>query len=138
MNNEPTIEYPESVDRAANTNLHSSVGFSTPTPPIQVIGRCEDIFRLFTPTRLTIRLSDLEQELGMQRSTAHRYLTSLGATGFLERVEEGYAPGPLMTSVGTLALDSQRILDIADPYMRRLTSEIHETCVLSLWGGVGQ
>lgn len=137
MNNEPSIEYPESVDGAADNNTYPPAGFSAPSPPIQVIGRCEDIFRLFTPTRLTIRLSDLEQELGMQRSTAHRYLTSLGATGFLERVEEGYAPGPLMTSIGTLALDSQRILDIADPYMRRLTSEIHETCVLSLWGGRG-
>jgi len=108
-----------------------------PSPPIQVIGRCEEILRLFSPTRLTIRLNDLEQELGMQRSTAHRYLTSLGSTGFLERVDEGYAPGPLMTSVGTIALDSQRVLDIADPHMRRLTSEIHETCVLSSWGGRG-
>ncbi len=109
-----------------------------PSPQtIQVIDRCEEILGLFSPARLAIRLLDLEQELGMQRSTAHRYLTSLAANGFLARVDEGYCPGPLMIKLGTIALDSQQVLDIADPYMRRLTGETHETCVMSIWGGRG-
>lgn len=74
----------------------------------------------------------------MQRSTAHRYLTSLAASGLLEQVEDGsYVLGPLVTQVGTIALDSQRVLDIADPFLRQLSSDVHETTVLSLWGGLG-
>jgi len=108
------------------------------TPTIQVIGRCEEILRLFSPTRTTLRPSDLEVELGMQRSTAHRYLASMAASGFLDRMEDGsFGPGPLLVQVGTIALDSRRVLDLADPYLRRLSDAVKETCVLSLWGGHG-
>lgn len=115
------------------------VGESGPlTPSIQVIGRCEEILRLFSPTRTTLRSSDLENELGMQRSTAHRYLASLASSGFLDRMEDGsFGPGPLLVQVGTIALDSRRVLDLADPYLRRLSAAVKETCVLSLWGGSG-
>lgn len=108
------------------------------TPSIQVIGRCEEILRLFSPTRTTLRSSDLEAELGMQRSTAHRYLASMASSGFLDRTEDGsFGPGPLLVQVGTIALDSRRVLDLADPYLRRLSAAVKETCVLSLWGGGG-
>ncbi len=114
------------------------MGNGTAPGDIQVVGRCGEIFRLFSPTRTSLRPAELEAELGMQRSTAHRYLSSLVAAGFLERADDGaYAPGPLLVQVGTIALDSRRVLDIADPYLRRLASEVHETTVLSLWGGLG-
>lgn len=109
-----------------------------PGPDIQVIGRCGNILRLFTPARTSLRAADLETILDMQRSTAHRYLTSLATSGFLEQTEDGsYALGPLMSQVGTIALDSQRVLDLADPFLRRLASDVHETAVLSVWGGLG-
>lgn len=125
-------------DRVAAEASPPVVGNGTAPGDIQVVGRCGEILRLFSPTRTSLRPAELEAELGMQRSTAHRYLSSLFAAGFLERADDGaYAPGPLLIQVGTIALDSRRVLDIADPYLRRLASEVHETTVLSLWGGLG-
>lgn len=114
------------------------MGNGTTGSDIQVVGRCGEIFRLLSPARTSLRAGDLEAELGMQRSTAHRYLSSLAGVGFLERIDDGtYVPGPLLVQVGTIALDSRRVIDVADPYLRRLASEVHETTVLSLWGGLG-
>lgn len=114
------------------------MGNGTTGSDIQVVGRCGEIFRLLSPARTSLRAGDLEAELGMQRSTAHRYLSSLAGAGFLERTDDGtYGPGPLLLQVGTIALDSRRVIDVADPYLRRLASEVHETAVLSLWGGLG-
>lgn len=114
------------------------MGNGTSSSDIQVVSRCAEVLRLFTPTRASLRAGNLEAELGMQRSTAHRYLSSLAGAGFLERVDDGaYVPGPLLVQVGTIALDSRRVIDVADPYLRRLASEVHETTVLSLWGGIG-
>lgn len=106
-------------------------------PDIQVVGRCAEILRLFSPARTSVKPGQLESELGMQRSTAHRYLSSLLTAGFLDRGDDGYVPGPLLVAVGAIALDSRRVLDLADPYLRRLASDVHETTVLSLWGGLG-
>ena len=127
-----------SEPQVANTLRDPLLAADGAVPDIQVVGRCAGILRLFSPARTSVRSSDLESSLGMQRTTAHRYLTSLSGAGFLERNEDGsYALGPLLARVGTIALDSRRVLDVADSFLRRLTSDVHETTVLSLWGGLG-
>lgn len=131
------------LEEAAAGAAPGDAGWALPTadaivPDIQVVGRSASILRLFSPAKTSVRAADLESVLGMQRSTAHRYLTSLLGAGFLERNEDGsYALGPLLVQVGTIALDSHQILDVADSFLRRLTSNVHETTVLSLWGGLG-
>lgn len=105
---------------------------------IQVIGRCGHLLRLFSTTQASLRVADVEAALGLQRTTAHRYLTSMANAGFLEREDDGsFALGPLLVQLGTVALRGQRVLELAGPYMQQLADDADATVVLSLWGGLG-
>lgn len=108
------------------------------TGDIQVIGRCAQLLRLFSMSQRSIRASDAAAELHLQRSTVHRYLSSLANSGFLERDSDGgYRLGPLQVQLGTVALRSLRVLDVAGPYLQALADEADQTAVIAVWGGAG-
>lgn len=106
---------------------------------IQVVSRVAEILRLLAQGRRELRVADVAAELGLRRSTAHRYLASLAAAGLLARDEQAavYSAGPLMVQFSAATLGGSRVLELAGPYMKRLVDEAHETVVLSLWGGHG-
>lgn len=105
---------------------------------IQVIARCGQILRLFSTTQRSLRIADVAAELDLQRTTVHRYLSSMANADLLERDQDSsYRLGPLLVQLGTVALRGLRVLEIADPYLRRLANDTNETAVLAVWGGVG-
>lgn len=104
---------------------------------IQVIARCAHILRQLQPGS-RLRLGPLAAELGVGRSTLHRYLTSMANADLLERVGDGeYSPGTLLAQLGTMALNSLHVIEAAGPAMRQLCEATQETVVLSVWGGLG-
>lgn len=104
---------------------------------IQAVTRCAQILRMLAADQ-TVRAADVAAELGLQRSTAHRYLASMANAGLIERGEDGaFEPGPIAVHLGAAAMRRSRVLEIAAPYMAALSAESHETVVLSLWGGRG-
>ncbi|MGH3729106.1 MAG: IclR family transcriptional regulator [Micromonosporaceae bacterium] len=118
---------------ARNGSLPPAVGGD-----IQVIARCAQILRLFSTTQRTLRIADVASELDLQRTTVHRYLTSMANADLLERDADGcYRLGPLQVQLGTVALRGLRVLEIADPYVQRLANDANETAVLAVWGGLG-
>jgi DNA-binding IclR family transcriptional regulator len=105
---------------------------------IQVIDRCAEILRLFSPTQRAIRVATVASETGLQRSTAYRYLASMCSAGLIEKGPDGtYRLGPLAIQVGAAALRGIRILEIVDPYLQSLSDETDQTSVVSVWGGLG-
>ncbi|OZM75814.1 IclR family transcriptional regulator [Pseudonocardia sp. MH-G8] len=103
---------------------------------IQVVARCAQVVRMFSFENRTVRVTQVASELGVGRTTAHRYLASLANAGFLERDgDRGYSLGPLLAHVGTLALNGFGVVEIADPYLRDLADVAEETAVLSVWAG---
>ncbi len=85
-----------------------------------------------------IRPSDVATGMGLQRSTAHRYLASMTASGLVERRDDGtFVAGPLAVQLGAVAMRRSKVLDLAAPYMADLCAHAHETVVLGLWGGKG-
>ncbi|MBY8861152.1 IclR family transcriptional regulator [Nocardia sp. CA2R105] len=103
---------------------------------IQVVTRCAQVLRMFSYDQRTIRVTEVAAELGVGRTTAHRYLGSLTSAGLLERdSDRGYRLGPLLAHLGTLALNRLNVVEIADPYLRDLADTAAETSVLSVWGG---
>jgi DNA-binding IclR family transcriptional regulator len=76
--------------------------------------------------------------VGLQRTTAHRYLSSMANAGLLERDDEGaYRLGSLLVQLGTVALNGLRVLEVAGPRCQALANEAHETVVIAGWGGLG-
>ena len=105
---------------------------------IQVIAKCAQILRQLEPGTARLKLGPTATELGMGRSTLHRYLTSMANADLLQRVGDGeYVAGPLLAQLGTIALHSMQVLESAEQAMRELCDEVQETVVLSVWGGLG-
>jgi DNA-binding IclR family transcriptional regulator len=105
---------------------------------IQVIAKCAQILRQLEPGTARLKLGPTAAELGMGRSTLHRYLTSMANADLLQRVGDGeYVAGPLLAQLGTIALHSMQVLESAELAMRELCDEVQETVVLSVWGGLG-
>lgn len=104
---------------------------------IQVIARTGQLLRRFAQSPRPIKATDVAADLGLGRATAHRYLSSLAAAGFLQREEDGYVLGPLLITLGVQARTGLGVLEIADRHVQQLSTEIGETVVVGVWGGLG-
>jgi IclR family pca regulon transcriptional regulator len=65
------------------------------------------ILSCFTPKRPVLGIADIADELGMSRSTTHRYVITLLALGYLEQgASRKYRLGLRVTDLGMSALNS--------------------------------
>jgi DNA-binding IclR family transcriptional regulator len=103
---------------------------------IQAVYRCAHILELLTEQDV-VRTADVAAALELERSTAHRYMTSMSNVGLVERSDGGFRLGPLGRHLGAVSLRRTRVLEEAAPYMAALAEEVGETIVMSLWSGRG-
>lgn len=103
---------------------------------IQAVHRCAQVLRLLTEHE-AMRPADVAATLGLERSTAHRYVTSMANAGLVERSDGGFRLGPLARHLGAVSLRRTRVLEEAAPYMAALVESVHETVVISIWSGRG-
>jgi len=101
---------------------------------IQSIDRAANVLALLDQDTRTLTPALVAERLGMNRTTAHRYLTSLQHAGFLNAA---YGPGPLLDQLGALVSVRQQILTLAPPVMRGLADATGLTTVLSFLGRSG-
>jgi IclR family transcriptional regulator, pca regulon regulatory protein len=90
------------------------------------------ILACFSAQRPIRGIADIADELGLSRSTNHRYITTLAALGYLEQVTNGrkYQLGTRAGDVGMAALSSLGLREPALPYLREL--RIRSRCTASL------
>lgn len=115
----------------ANTEAGEGSSFD-----IQSVTRAGQILALFGPHTTEVTATEVADRLGFNRTTAYRYCASLVSAGMLERGRKRgtFVLGALMLQLGIQALDRRRVLDVAPPYLRRLSATAGTTAVLSLWG----
>ena len=107
-----------------------------PGGDIQVIARVAVLLEQLDPDSPSIDTPTTAQVLGVGRSTAHRYLASMERVGLLERRDATtYELGPALRRLGTLALSRLGVVEAAGPVMRELCAQVHNSVVLSVWGG---
>ncbi|WP_213450554.1 IclR family transcriptional regulator [Rhizomonospora bruguierae] len=106
---------------------------------IRAVARVGQICALFGPRVLELTAADIAERTGLNRTTAYRYCTSMVAAGILDRGPRRgtFTLGGLMIELGTLALGRQRIVEIASPYLRKLSAAVRMTAVLSVPGVQG-
>src|ERR1700726_3506485 len=79
------------------------------------------ILSCFTAKRPVMGIADIAEELGMSRSTTHRYVITLVALGYLEQgASRKYRLGLRVTDLGMSALNSTGLREHAHPYLDEL------------------
>ncbi|MFF5988366.1 IclR family transcriptional regulator [Prauserella flavalba] len=106
---------------------------------IQAVMRASQILGLFRPSRPVLTVADAAAELGLNRTTTHRYFTTLISAGLLERSRDGsaFVPGGLLVQLGTFSLGRRAVVDMAPPHLVALARTTRLSAALSLWGASG-
>lgn len=98
---------------------------------IQSIDRAANILALLDQDTRGLTPGLVAHRLGLNRTTAHRYLQSLQQAGFLSA---SLGPGPLLDQLSALVSVRQQILSFAPAIMRQLSDTTELTTVLSFLG----
>ncbi len=94
------------------------------------------ILGCFTPSRPVLGIADIADELGMSRSTTHRYVITLVALGYLEQgASRKYRLGLRVTDLGMSALNSTGLREHARPYLEELRQRTSYTSSLGVLDG---
>ncbi len=94
------------------------------------------ILGCFTPKRPVLGIADIADELGMSRSTTHRYVITLVALGYLEQgASRKYRLGLRVTDLGMSALNSTGLREHAHPYLEELRQRTSYTTSLGVLDG---
>ena len=81
-------------------------------------------------------IADIADELGMSRSTTHRYVITLVALGYLEQgASRKYRLGLRVTDLGMSALNSTGLREHAHPYLEELRQRTSYTVSLAVLDG---
>lgn len=98
------------------------------------------ILRLFSESARGLSVAEAAERTGLNRSTTHRYFSTMVAEQILERDRDEpstYVPGRLMLELGTIAQGQRSVLEVASPHMRALSKATNLTVTLSLWSFFG-
>ncbi|MGA2455713.1 MAG: IclR family transcriptional regulator [Solirubrobacteraceae bacterium] len=91
------------------------------------------ILGCFTPKRPVLGIADIADELGMSRSTTHRYVITLVALGYLEQgASRKYRLGLRVTDLGMSALNATGLREHAHPYLEELRQRTSYTASLGV------
>jgi IclR family pca regulon transcriptional regulator len=94
------------------------------------------ILGCFTPTHPVLGIADIADDLGMKRSTTHRYVITLVALGFLTQgAARKYRLTLRVTSLGMSALNSTSLREHAHPYLEELRQRTSYTTNLGVLDG---
>lgn len=94
------------------------------------------ILGCFTPERPVLGIADIADELGMSRSTTHRYVITLVALGYLEQgASRKYRLGLKVTDLGMAALNSTGLREHARPYLQELRQRTSYTSSVGILDG---
>jgi DNA-binding IclR family transcriptional regulator len=106
---------------------------------IQAVSRARRILSLFTGDTSELVTADVADALGLNRTTAHRYLTSMAAVGLLGpgSRHSSYVIGPLATRLGAIATGATPVMVVGPRLMHALADEVEATVTLTLWATTG-
>ncbi len=94
------------------------------------------ILSCFTAQRPVLGIADIADELGMSRSTTHRYVITLVALGYLEQgASRKYRLGMRVTDLGMSALNSTGLREHSHAYLEELRQRSSYTVNLSVLDG---
>ena len=95
------------------------------------------ILSTFQSARPLLGVSDLSREVGLSRSTTHRYVSTLAALGYLQQDAETrkYRLGPRVLDLGFSAINSMELRHICAPHLKALSDATGHTVNMAVLDG---
>jgi IclR family transcriptional regulator, pca regulon regulatory protein len=94
------------------------------------------ILECFTPERPVWGIAELADQLGMSRSTTHRYVITLVALGHLKQgAQRKYSLGMRVVDLGLSVMASTKLKDHAQPFLADLYRRSRYTVALAVLDG---
>ena len=92
------------------------------------------ILSSFRPERPLLGVSELGRDLGLSRSTTHRYVSTLVALGYLQQdpATKKYRLGPRVLDLGFSAINSMELREVAGPHLRELSDATGYTANMAI------
>src|SRR6059058_4720973 len=92
------------------------------------------ILSLFRSERPLLGVSELGRELGLSRSTTHRYVSTLVFLGYLQQDPgtKKYRLGPRVLDLGFSAINSMELREVAGPHLRELSDATGYTANMAI------
>jgi IclR family pca regulon transcriptional regulator len=83
------------------------------------------ILSAFRSGRPLLGVSELGRDIGLSRSTTHRYVSTLAALGYLHQdaATKKYRLGPRVLDLGFSAINSMELREVAAPHLRQLSDD---------------
>jgi IclR family transcriptional regulator, pca regulon regulatory protein len=108
--------------------MSAETGFS------QSLERGLAILASFRSERPLLGVSELGRDLGLSRSTTHRYVATLVALGYLQQdsVSRKYRLGPRVLDLGFSAINSMELREVAGPHLRELSDATGYTANMAI------
>jgi len=109
-------------------------------PPTRTIGTalhvCQ-IFDCFGPDRDALRLTEITQLVGLQKSSVYRLLQTLVGTGYLafDRSDRRYRLGASIDRLADVMRAKTSLGEVARPFLERVRDATHETTALQIRDG---
>ena len=96
------------------------------------------ILSAFKSGRPLLGISELAREIGLGRSTTHRYVATLAALGYLQQdpATRKYRLGPRVLDLGFSAINSMDLREVAAPHLRQLSDKTGYTVNLAILDGI--
>jgi IclR family pca regulon transcriptional regulator len=95
------------------------------------------ILSAFRSGRPMLGISELGREIGLSRSTTHRYVATLTALGYLDQdgMSKKYRLGPRVLDLGFSAIQSMELRELGAPYLQKLSDETGYTVNMAIADG---
>jgi IclR family pca regulon transcriptional regulator len=96
------------------------------------------ILSAFRSGRPLLGVSELGRDIGLSRSTTHRYVATLAALGYLQQdgATRKYRLGPRVLDLGFSAINSMELREVAAPHLRLLSDETGFTVNMAILDGL--
>ena len=92
------------------------------------------ILSAFRSGRPLLGVSELGRDIGLSRSTTHRYVATLAALGYLQQDSstKKYRLGPRVLDLGFSAINSMELREVAAPHLRQLSDDTGYTVNMAI------
>ncbi len=121
---------------ASASPTRSGEGGAAPDYRVEALAKGLRVLSVFTEQRPTWRITDIAAEVSLPLPTAYRIVMTLTAEGYLDHLPSGeYRPGVRVLTLGTAALRSLDLVELATPRLQELANSTGETVNLAVLTG---